>query len=240
MARIRLEDLCLGYAGEIIVSGLGGAFAEGQVTALVGPNGAGKTTLIKAMAGLARPMAGRIVIEGAQSGDVAYLAQEGGVDREFPISVEDLVALGLRPRLGLFVGVGPAERANLTQALAAVGLTGLEHQPIGALSGGQFQRALFARTLVQDAPIILLDEPFTGLDARTLAGLGDIIRRWAAEGRTVLIALHDLELARRLCGQALVLAREVVAWGPVAQTLAACNVERARALAEGWAGREAT
>jgi zinc/manganese transport system ATP-binding protein len=239
MARIRLQDLCLGYGGETVVGGLGGVFADGQATAVVGPNGAGKSTLIKAVAGLVQPMAGRIVLESAARGDIAYLAQDGGVDRDFPISVEDLVALGLRRKLGLFGGVGAAERERLVHALAAVGLTGLEQKPIGALSGGQFQRALFARTLVQDAPIILLDEPFTGLDARTSAILCDIVRRWAGEGRTVLIALHDLDLARRLCGQALVLARQAVAWGPAAQTLVDSNIEKARVLAEAWAGWEA-
>jgi len=239
MARIRLSDLSLGYAGETIVGGLDGAFAEGQATAVVGPNGAGKSTLIKAIAGLVQPMAGRVVIEGAERGDIAYLAQDGGVDRDFPISVEDLVALGLKRKIGLFGGVGAGERARLAEALAAVGLTGLERKPIGALSGGQFQRALFARTLVQDAPIILLDEPFTGLDARTSAVLCDIVRRWAGEGRTVLIALHDLDLARRLCGQALVLGRQVVAWGSAAQTLVDSNIEKARTLADAWARGEA-
>jgi len=229
----------LGYAGEPVIRGMDGAFAEGQATAVIGPNGAGKSTLIKALAGLIAPMAGVVTIEGASRRDIAYLAQDGGVDRDFPISVEDLVALGFERRLGLFGGVGVAERERLSTAIAAVGLTGLERRPIGALSGGQFQRALFARVMVQDAPVILLDEPFTGLDARTTAALGEVVRRWAGEGRTVLVALHDLDVARRLCGQALVFARQVVAWGPSPQTLTAESIERARALAEGWSGREA-
>jgi zinc/manganese transport system ATP-binding protein len=238
VARIRLSALTLGYAGEPIVCGLDGVFPPGEATAVVGPNGSGKSTLIKALAGLAAPMAGRIAIEGAARRDIAYLAQDGGVDRDFPISVEDLVALGFERKLGLFGGVGVAERARLAAALAAVGLTGLERQPIGALSGGQFQRALFARVMVQDAPVILLDEPFTGLDARTAAALGAIIRRWAGEGRTVVVALHDLDAARRHCGQALVLARHAVAWGPSAEALGADPVARAWALAEAWSGRE--
>ncbi len=239
MAEIRLCGLSLGYAGEPIIRAMDGAFAEGQATAVIGPNGSGKSTLIKALAGLIAPMAGRIVSKGANRRDIAYLAQDGGVDRDFPISVEDLVALGFARRLGLFGGVGAAERERLAAAMAAVGLTGLERRPIGALSGGQFQRALFARVIVQDAPVILLDEPFAGLDARTAAALGEIVRRWADEGRTVLVALHDLDVARRLCGQALVLARQVVAWGPSSQTLTAETIERARTLAEGWSGREA-
>jgi zinc/manganese transport system ATP-binding protein len=239
MTRIRLSGLSLGYAGELIVRALDGAFADGQATAVVGPNGSGKSTLIKALAGLVTPMAGRIAIEGAGRRDIAYLAQDGGVDRDFPISVEDLVALGFERRLGLFGGVGAAERERLAAALAAVGLTGLERHSIAALSGGQFQRALFARVMVQDAPVILLDEPFTGLDARTTAALGEIVRRWADEGRTVLVALHDLDLARRHCGQALVLAREVVAWGPSAAAMSQDNIARAWTLADSWSAREA-
>ncbi|MDR3513953.1 MAG: ATP-binding cassette domain-containing protein [Caulobacteraceae bacterium] len=239
MARIRLVDLSLGYAGEPVVRRLDGVFAAGQATAVVGPNGSGKSTLIKALAGLIAPMAGRVVIEGASRREVAYLAQGGGVDRDFPISVEDLVALGFERRLGLFGGVGPAERARLAAAIAAVGLTGLERRPIGALSGGQLQRALFARVMVQDAPVILLDEPFSGLDVRTTAALGEVVRGWAAEGRTVLVTLHDLALARRLCGQALVFARQVVAWGPCGEALTPAHIETARKLADAWPGLEA-
>jgi zinc/manganese transport system ATP-binding protein len=239
MASLRVSGLSLGYAGEAIVRGLDGAFAEGEATAVVGPNGSGKSTLIKALAGLIAPMAGKVVLEGAGRRDIAYLAQDGGVDRDFPVSVEDLVALGFERRLGLFGGLGADERRRLSAALAAVGLSGLARRPIGALSGGQFQRALFARVMAQDAPVILLDEPFTGLDAHTTATLGEIVRRWSAEGRTVLVALHDIDIARRLCGQALVFAREVVAWGPSAEALGPEVIERARVLAEGWAGREA-
>ena len=238
-AEIRLSGLTLGYAGEPVVRDLAGVFAPGEATAVVGPNGSGKTTLIKALAGLVRPMAGKITLAGAGRRDIAYLAQDGGVDRDFPITVEDLVALGFERRLGLFGGVGAAERERLAAALAAVGLTGLERHTIAALSGGQFQRALFARVMVKDAPVILLDEPFAGLDARTTAALGEIVRRWAGEGRTVLAALHDLDLARSHCGQALVLARQVVAWGPSAAALSEANVARAWALAETWPAREA-
>ena len=237
MAQLGISGLTLGYAGEAVVRGLAGDFAPGAETAVVGPNGSGKSTLIKALAGLVRPMAGRIILSGARRRDIAYLAQGGGVDRDFPITVEDLVALGFERRLGLFGGVGAAERERLAAALAAVDLTGLERHTIAALSGGQFQRALFARVMVQDAPVILLDEPFTGLDARTTAALGEIVRRWAGEGRTVLAALHDLDIARTHCGQALVLAREVVAWGPSATALSEANIARAWALAQAWPER---
>jgi zinc/manganese transport system ATP-binding protein len=239
MAHVRLCGLALGYAGAPIIQGLSGAFAEGQATAVVGPNGSGKSTLLKAVAGLMTPMAGEVVFEGVARRDIAYLAQDGGVDRDFPISLEDLVAMGFQRRLGLFGGVGAAERERLAAAIDAVGLGGQQRASIAALSGGQFQRALFARVMVQAAPVILLDEPFSGLDTRTAEALGETVRGWVGEGRTVLVALHDLDIARRLCGQALVFARQVVAWGPTDAALVPEAVEQARLLALGWSGREA-
>jgi zinc/manganese transport system ATP-binding protein len=238
MAQVRLCGLALGYAGAPIIQGLDGAFAEGQATAVVGPNGSGKSTLLKAVAGLMTPMAGDVVFGGVARRDIAYLAQDGGVDRDFPISLADLVALGFQRRLGLFGGVGAAERERLAAAIDAVGLAGQQRASISALSGGQFQRALFARVMVQDAPVILLDEPFSGLDARTAEALGEIVQSWVGEGRTVLIALHDLDIARRLCGQALVFARKVVAWGPAGEALTPGAIEQARLLALDWSERE--
>jgi len=182
-------------------------------TAIGRPNGSGKSTLLKAIAGMIAPMAGKVEIEGAARRDVAYLAQDGGVDRDFPISVEDLVALGFQRKLGLFGGLGADDRERLASSIAAMGLGGLERSPIGALSGGQLQRALFARVMAQDAPVILLDEPFAALDQSTAEALAAVVEAWAREGRTVLVALHDLDFARRLCGQALVFARRVIAWG---------------------------
>jgi zinc/manganese transport system ATP-binding protein len=238
-ARIRLCGLALGYAGDPIVQGLDGAFAPGEATAIVGPNGSGKSTLLRAVAGLIAPMAGSVEIDGVGRRQVAYLAQDGGVDRDFPISVADLVALGFTARLGLFGGLNPQRRARLDQALATVGLAGVERTPIAGLSGGQFQRALFARVMVQDASVILLDEPFAALDHRTAEALGAVVQAWAREGRTVLVALHDLDFARRLCGQALVFARGAVAWGASAEALTEAHLDRARSAAARWAAPEA-
>ncbi len=228
MAAIVLEDLSLGYGGQPAVRRLSGAFAPGKATAVVGPNGAGKSTLLKALAGLVPPLAG--AIHGDRR-DIAYLPQESGIDRNFPITLEDLAALGLQAKLGLYRGVGVAERRALEAAIAAVGLSGLEDRPIAALSGGQFQRALFARVLVQDANLILLDEPFAAQDARTIDHLAEAIRRWSWEGRTLILVLHDLEMARALCAETLVLAGEAVAWGPTETALTPQTLERAHALA---------
>ena len=136
-------------------------------------------------------------------------------------------------RLGLFGGLGGADRqADLAAAIEAVGLRGLEHRSIDALSGGQFQRALFARVMAEDAPLILLDEPFAAQDTRTTADLMGVINRWRAEGRTLVIVLHDLAMARASSDETLVLARECVAWGPTERVLTADPLARARRLAD--------
>jgi len=231
MASVVLDNLTLGYAGRAVVRRLHGVFVAGKATAIVGPNGAGKSTLLKALAGLIPPIAGRLRLEGASRRDIAYLAQDSGIDRSFPITLDDLVALGLQARLGLYRGVGPAEQRALDAAIKAVELSGLEARPIAALSGGQFQRALFARVMAQDSRLILLDEPFAAQDARTIDHLADVVRRWSTEGRTLILVLHDLDLVRALCAETLVLAGEVVAWGPTETTLTPETLDRAHALA---------
>jgi zinc/manganese transport system ATP-binding protein len=231
MASVVLENLTLGYAGRPAVRRLNGVFAPGLATAIVGPNGAGKSTLLKALAGLIPPMTGRIRLQDVGRRHIAYLPQDPGIDRGFPITLDDLVALGLQARLGLFRGVAEAQRRALAAAIASVGLSGLEARPIAALSGGQFQRALFARVLAQDSALILLDEPFAAQDARTIDHLADLVRRWSAEGRTLVLVLHNLDMARALCAETLVLAGEVVAWGPTASALTPETLERAHALA---------
>jgi zinc/manganese transport system ATP-binding protein len=162
------------------------------------------------------------------------MPQEPGIDRAFPIDLEDFAALGFSAELGLFKGLTPPHRARLAAALAEAGLTGLERRPIGSLSGGQFQRALFARTAVQRAQLVLLDEPFAALDAQTGRDLEAVTRRWSEAGRIVVIVLHDFDLARRLCPRTLILARELVAWGPTETVLTAETLDRAEAMARDW------
>jgi zinc/manganese transport system ATP-binding protein len=219
MTAIVLDRLTLGYDGDPAVVGATGAFAMGRSTAIVGPNGSGKSTLLKALAGRLKPLDGAVRLEGVTRRDIAYLPQEAGMDRDFPITLADHVALGFERRLGLFRGLGAAERARLAQALDWVGLKGLEQRPIRSLSGGQFQRALFARVVVQDAPVILLDEPFAGLDDDATADLIKIIDRWRAERRTLAVVLHDMGLARTLSDETLIMGRGAPAWGPTADVL---------------------
>ncbi|MDJ1158349.1 zinc ABC transporter ATP-binding protein AztA [Chelatococcus sp. SYSU_G07232] len=231
---IRFEDLTLGYDRHPAVHHLDGEIAAGSLTAVVGPNGAGKSTLLKAIAGALSPLDGRIRIGTGEKPRIAYLPQAADIDRAFPIAVYDLVAMGLWGRSGLFGGIGRKQQAAIGEAIAAVGLTGFERRAIGTLSGGQMQRALFARLLLQDAAIILLDEPFTAIDARTTADLLDLVRRWHAEERTVVAVLHDMEVVRRVFPETLLIAREPIAWGETASVLTPENLLEARRMIEAF------
>ena len=231
---VRIVDLTVTHQRHPAVHHLSGELASGSLTAVIGPNGAGKSSLLDALAGRLCVSAGRIEIAPELAGRIAYLPQQAHIDRSFPLGVLDLVALGHWPRCGAFGAVAAALRAKAREALAAVGLLGFEQRRIGELSVGQFQRVLFARLLLQDARLILLDEPFNGIDARTCTDLLGVIRRWHGEARTVVAVLHDMELVREHFPQALLLAREAVAWGPTAQVLHAENLFRARQMAERW------
>tara|TARA_R110000851_G_scaffold206934_2_gene358936 strand:+ start:470 stop:1213 length:744 start_codon:yes stop_codon:yes gene_type:complete len=231
-AALTFRNLTLGYDRHPVIHHLEAEIAEGSLTAIVGPNGAGKSTLLKGVIGTLAPLEGGVALGGISRDDIAYLPQQSDIDRSFPISVRDLVAMGLWREIGPFGRVRAHHRDRIAAAISAVGLTGFEDRPIGALSGGQMQRVLFARLLLQEARLVLLDEPFTAIDARTMADLLDLVRRWHDEGRTVLAVLHDFETVRDHFPQTLMLARELVAHGPTATVLTAENQLRARTMAE--------
>ena len=196
MTALRFRDLTLGYDRHPAVHHLDGAVQTGSLLAIVGPNGAGKSTLFKGIVGALKPLAGGIERDGLDPRDIAYLPQAAEIDRSFPINVYDMVAMGLWRSKGLFGGISAKDHAAIEAGIAAVGLTGFEQRSIGTLSGGQMQRMLFARLLLQDARVIVLDEPFTAIDAKTAADLLALVRKWHGERRTVLAALHDIELVR--------------------------------------------
>lgn len=231
-ASLAFQDLTLGYQGHPAVHHLDGEVARGALLAIVGPNGSGKSTLMKGIAGALQPMAGAVRRLPGQR--MAYLPQRSEIDRSFPASVAELVSLGLWPQRGLLGRHNAEDRRCVAAALVSVGLGGFERRPIDTLSGGQFQRALFARVLVQDAELILLDEPFNAVDTRTVDDLLALIGGWHAEQRTVLAVLHDLSLVRAHFPQTLLLARRAVAWGPTGQVLSADNLSRARHFDEAW------
>jgi zinc/manganese transport system ATP-binding protein len=231
---LAFRNLTLGYDRHPAVHHLDGAVETGALVAVVGPNGAGKSTLFKGIVGMIKPLAGRIERGGLKAQEIAYLPQAAEIDRSFPINVYDMVAMGLWRRTGLFGGIGRKARDQIEQALAAVGLTGFEGRAIGTLSGGQMQRMLFARLLLQDARMIVLDEPFNAVDAKTSVDLFDLVRRWHGERRTVLTALHDIEFVKSHFPETLLLAREAVAWGPTPQVLTAENLLMARRMCEAF------
>jgi len=233
-AALKFRNLTLGYDRHPAVHHLTGTVAEGALLAVIGPNGAGKSTLLKGIVGVLPPLDGAIERTQVRKKDIAYLPQIAEIDRSFPITVYDLVAMGLWRRAGLFGGISRRARDEIERAISAVGLEGFESRTIGTLSGGQMQRALFARLLLQDARLILLDEPFASLDAKTISDLLDLIRRWHGEQRTILIVLHDLDLARAQFPETLLLAREAVAWGRTQDVLTAENLLKARQMCEAF------
>src|SRR5215813_2804916 len=232
--QLHLRDVTLGYDRHPAVHHLSGEVAKGALLAVIGPNGAGKSTLFRGLLGILKPLSGAISLGSLDARDIAYLPQTADIDRSFPITVFDFVGTGLWRATGLFGGIGKAERGKIANALAAVGLTGFENRTIGTLSGGQMQRLLFARVMLQDARLIVLDEPFNAIDSRTSADLLTLVKRWHGEGRTVLAALHDMELVRDHFPETLLLARGPVGWGATAAVLTADNLQAARRMCEAF------
>jgi zinc/manganese transport system ATP-binding protein len=232
-AHLRLHDLTLGYDRHPAVHHLTGEVEEGAMLAVVGPNGAGKSTLFKGLVGLLAPLSGA-VDRGLGVRDIAYLPQVAEIDRSFPINVYDLVAMGAWRRIGAFGAIRNTERDRIHGAIATVGLTGFERRPIAGLSGGQMQRVLFARLLLQDSRLLVLDEPFNAIDERTVADLVALVHRWHGEHRTVLAALHDMNLVRRHFPQTLLMAREPIAWGETGLVLTPENLIKAQRMCEAF------
>ncbi|MES1155118.1 MAG: ABC transporter ATP-binding protein [Pseudorhodoplanes sp.] len=233
-AQLKFQNLTLGYDRHPAVHHLDGDVASGALMAVVGPNGAGKSTLFKGVVGTLKPLSGGITREGLDPRDIAYLPQAAEIDRTFPISVYDMVSMGLWRKAGLFGGIGKREREKIQRAIATVGLTGFEQSTIGTLSGGQMQRMLFARLLLQDARLIVLDEPFNAIDAKTCDDLLDLVRRWHGEKRTVIAALHDIDMVKANFPETLLLAREKVAWGETPRVLTPDNLLKARRMCEAF------
>jgi zinc/manganese transport system ATP-binding protein len=231
---IKLEDVTVAYARHPAVHHVTGAFTEGSMTAIAGPNGAGKSTLLKAIMGELPLAGGAIDRSGLSVCDFGYLPQAAEIDRQFPMSVADIVMLGAWHRSGAFRRVDSQAVARAQEALMAVGLEGFGGRNIGSLSAGQFQRVLFARLLLQDAKVIILDEPFTAIDARTTRDLLDIVCRWHDAGRTIIAVLHDFDQVRAHFPETLLLAREAIEWGPTKVAMTSHNLFRARAMAESW------
>jgi zinc/manganese transport system ATP-binding protein len=235
---IAVRDLAVRYGERCAFEGLTGEFATASLTAVVGPNGAGKSSLLKTLAGIIRPAAGEVICAALARHRLAYLPQQDELDRGFPITVAELVALGDWRNFGSVREPPRDLAASVYEAVAAVGLVTVMDRQIAELSVGQFQRALFARLLLQDADVILLDEPFASLDESTTEDLLHFLQRWRAEGRTVVAVLHDLDRVRRHFPSTLLLARSPIAWGDTSLSLSADNLARAQeALVPSESGR---
>lgn len=231
-ACLTFRDLTLGYNSHPAIHHLNGIVRKGSLTAVVGANGSGKSTLMKGIVGVLKPMEGAVTR--APGVRTAYLPQQSELDRTFPARVVDLVSLGLWPKRGMLGRYTKEDRESVSKALMAVGLGGFETRPIDTLSGGQLQRTLFARVLLQDADLILLDEPFNAVDAKTVGDLIQLIKRWHGEERTIMVVVHDLDLVRQNFPETLLLARQPVAWGETRETLRPENLLKARRFHEAW------
>jgi zinc/manganese transport system ATP-binding protein len=204
-ALITLQNLSVSYGNLRALQSVSGVFRKGSLTAVAGPNGSGKSTLLKVLAGVIRPTSGDIVFAQGKKPVMAYLPQVAHMQRDFPISVEEVALTGFYPAIGEGGGIRQEHRVLAQNALQDVGLGGYEKRQVNELSGGEFQRALFARVIVQNAPVILLDEPFTAVDAETTARLIRLLLKWHQEERTVICVLHDLLLIKKYFPNSMVL-----------------------------------
>lgn len=231
---IHLKKLSVSYSHNQVISDLSCHFDAPSLWAIAGPNGAGKSTLLKNLLEIQKPTKGHIVFHGFCPCDVAYLAQQNQLDRRFPLTVGDTIAMGLFREVGVFQKYTYEQRVKMQRALEQVGLASFAKTPLQALSGGQFQRVLFARLILQDAPVIFLDEPFAGVDAQTMGDLMELLQLWVKEGRLVIAVLHDLDLVQNYFPQTLLLARHFYKWGSTQDVITKENMLAALTASRSW------
>lgn len=228
---IIIKNLTVSYDGqEEVLTDLSLHLDRPGIVGIIGPNGAGKSSLIKALIGLV-PYQGQVTVAGqtgiASRQKVAYVEQKSQIDVTFPMTVRECVSLGFYPKLGLFKGLSQADWAQVDSVLDKVGLLDLAKRPISALSGGQFQRMLLARCLVQDAQVILLDEPFVGVDTVSETIIVNLLKELALAGKLVLVVHHDLTKVRAYFDQLIILNKKLLAHGPTETTHTVSNLKAA-------------
>lgn len=219
MDKVVFRQASLAYGSKVVLEGVNGSLGAGQALALIGPNGSGKTTLLRGLLKLARLSAGSIEILGFPpgkqgKGTLAYVPQASDLDPTFPIKVHQVVQMGLYPQLAFWQHPGRKTKAKALEALAKVGLVDLADKQFGQLSGGQQQRVLVARCLAGTPEVILLDEPFNGLDQPNRQALLQIISEVKQQGVSVIVSTHDLVIAREACEKVALLAGKQLAFGP--------------------------
>ena len=224
---VSLQNVTVGYDRHPAIHHLQLQISAGDMLAVVGPNGAGKSTFLKQLIGEQLSLEGQVTLPDPDRVRVACLPQINQTDRQFPITVQDMVASGLWHQCGAFGRLGRQGAARVAEALEMVGLRGYAGRVISALSGGEFQRVRFAQLILQDAQLVVLDEPFVGIDVTTQQVLLDLLARWHAQGVTIVAALHEQDIVRQWFPHTLLLAREMIAVGPTAEVLTPENWQRA-------------
>ncbi|MEM0655419.1 ATP-binding cassette domain-containing protein [Klebsiella huaxiensis] len=225
VAMIELNHLVAGYEGLAITPSLSGTIETGSMTAIVGLNGCGKSTLLKTLAGFIPPVSGRLNWRDGRP-IIGWLAQHHSLESQFPLTVQDVVSQGAWPRVSLLRGVRGEIRQRISTALERVGLLAMAKMPIEELSGGQFQRMLFARVMIQRAPLVMLDEPFTGIDEATSRDLMTLILEMHQQGQTILAVLHDNQRVAEHFPETLLLTSQHARWGETPGVLSAFNSAR--------------
>ncbi|MCH4057075.1 MAG: metal ABC transporter ATP-binding protein [Lactobacillaceae bacterium] len=228
---LTIKNLTVAYDDTPVFTDVAVTFDAGKITGIIGPNGAGKSTMIKAILGLIKSQTGVVEyndhsIKSVQK-QIAYVEQRKDLDLSFPINVFDLVLTGTYGKLGLFKSPGKTERATSQAALAKVSLTDFSKRQIGNLSGGQLQRVFVARAIVQEAEIIILDEPFVGIDLQSETAIMKILKQWRDAGKTIIVVHHDLNKVSRYFDDLVIMNHGIIDFGPVAEVYNAQNIEQA-------------
>ncbi|MDD5087271.1 MAG: metal ABC transporter ATP-binding protein [bacterium] len=221
---LRLRDVRVEYEQTVALDNVSFEIQRGDRVAVVGPNGAGKSTLFKVIAGVERASAGTVEIFGNEPEGhicIGYVPQRSQIDWNFPVNVADMVMMGRVSKIGLFRQPRREDREHVRRALEQVGLTDLAKRRINRLSGGQQQRIFIARALAQEAELLLLDEPFMGLDAAAQQSIFEILERLGTRGVTILVSLHDLNMASKHFGKVMLLRSRLLGYGAAAGVITA-------------------
>ncbi|MEL6667775.1 MAG: metal ABC transporter ATP-binding protein [Bacteroidota bacterium] len=219
---IEIEDLHVSYDGKRALSNIFLRFESGYRYGILGPNGSGKSTLLKAILGLIDDFHGQVKVLGGPVSEVrprvVYVPQRSEIDFSFPATVRDVVLMGRYPHKRVFSRITPEDQRKVDHALEELGISNLQKRQIGELSGGQQQRTFLARALAQEAEVLLLDEPFVGVDIPTEEKIIEVLRKLSAEGKTLLVVHHDLQAVPDYFDQVVLLNQRLVAAGPTAST----------------------
>lgn len=236
---IRLEGISVTYGPHIALERINCSFKRGSLTAIIGPNGGGKSTLLKAILGMIPLAAGKISLNVSLDKTISYLPQQAEMDRSFPLTVQDVVASGHCQQEGFFKRFGEDLQEKVEEALLEVGMLECMNRALDELSGGQFQRVLFARLILQNADCILLDEPFTAIDTYTINDLIKVILKWHKAGKTLLIVNHDLDLVQDHFPTSMMIARRILDWGDTKDVVTLENLRHAKHISRHLESREA-